>query len=296
MSNVEKWLKTYESTKVTSNNNENKISNEERLKKYFNTIIPKGKKNDTKRVRILPLQSGDLFEKVFFHEIQVDGQWRKLYDPAQEKKPSPLNEVYEGLRMTGSPADIELSKQYRSREFYIMRVIDRDNEEDGVKFWRFKKNIKNEGILDKIMPIIELMGDITDPTSGNDLILTLSLSKSNNGKEYTSIQTIIPDRPSPLSHNKEMADSWLNDTMVWSDVYSKPSEEYLRIVASGDVPKWDNNLNKFVSSSEYEESINSSFNKVNEELPDEQINTYNSSQTTNSSPLVDNNFDDDLPF
>ena len=63
---------------------------------------------------------------------------------------------------TGKESDKELAKQYKSRKFYIVKVIDRDNEGDGPKFWRFKHNYKNEGILDKIIPIWRNKGDITD--------------------------------------------------------------------------------------------------------------------------------------
>jgi lipopolysaccharide export LptBFGC system permease protein LptF len=100
---------------------------------------------------------------VFFHEIQVDGKWVKLYDPAQEGKRSPLNEVREGLMMQGDEQSKELAKQYRSRKFYIVKVIDRDNEQDGVKFWRFKHNAKQDGILDKVFPIFQKKGKYHGP-------------------------------------------------------------------------------------------------------------------------------------
>ena len=45
----------------------------------------------------------------------------------------------------------------------MVKLIDRDNEQDGVKFWRFKHNTKSEGVLDKIFPIFKNKGDITDP-------------------------------------------------------------------------------------------------------------------------------------
>ena len=67
-----------------------------------------------------------------------------------------INEVFEDLMSTGKEADKKLAGNYRSRMFYIVKVIDRDAEEDGVKFWRFKHNYKNEGVLDKIFPIWKL--------------------------------------------------------------------------------------------------------------------------------------------
>jgi len=250
MSVLDSVLAQYEKNKQSAIGNQNKVSQEDRMKKYFTTVLPKGQRTAEKRIRILPSKDGSTpFVEIKFHEIQVDGKWVKLYDPAQEGKRSPLNEVAEGLMMKGTDSDKELARNYRSRKFYIVKVIDRENEQDGVKFWRFKHNSKSEGILDKIVPIMRNKGDITDPQKGRDLILSLSLTKSGNGKEYTTINSIIPEDAGPLSTNQEQLDEWVNDDLIWSDVYSKKGEDYLEIVANGDTPKWNSELKKFVSDS-----------------------------------------------
>ena len=241
----------YEKNKNAASSNTNKVSNEDRLKKYFTTVLPKGVKSLDKRIRILPTKDGSSpFVEVYFHEMQVDGNWVKLYDPSQEGKRSPLNEVYESLRSTGQDEDKELAKNYRSRKFYVVKVIDRENEQDGVKFWRFKHNTKGEGILDKIFPIFKNKGDITDPENGRDLILTLSLNKSPNGKEYTIVNSIIPEDKEPLHTDSKIANEWINDSLIWSDVYSIKPEEYLELIAKGEVPKWDNENKCWKSDSE----------------------------------------------
>jgi hypothetical protein len=256
MSTLDSVLAQYEKNKQATSSNLNKVSQEDRMKKYFTTLLPKGVKTSEKRIRILPTKDGSSpFVEVKFHEIQVDGKWVKLYDPAQEGNRSPLNEVAEGLSMTGVASDKELARQYRSRKFYIVKVIDRENEQDGVKFWRFKHNAKGEGVLDKIIPIWRNKGDITDAEKGRDLILTLSLTKSGNGKEYTVISSVIPEDAGPLNENKTISEEWLNDELVWSDVYSKKSEDYLEMVAKGETPKWDSETKKWVSDSTGEVNI-----------------------------------------
>lgn len=223
------------------------------MKKYFTTVLPKGVTDQTRRIRILPTKDGSSpFVEVYFHEIQVDGKWMKLYDPKQEGKRSPLNEVYQSLLDTGIESDKELAKNYRARKYYIVKVIDREHEDDGPKFWRFKHNSKSDGVLDKIFPIFKSRGDITDIINGRDLTLSLSIIKSGSGKEYTTISSIIPEDPSPLSTNEERLKSWIDDSLVWSDVYSKKSDDYLDIVANGETPKWDQNTNKWISSSQIE--------------------------------------------
>ncbi len=167
-------LAQYEKNAQPSGSQRTNISQEDRLKKYFSAILMKNETSAQRRVRILPTKDGSSpFVEVWYHEIMVNGQWVKLYDPDKnDNERSPLTEVYNELIQTGKKEDKELASQYRSRLFYIVRVIDRDNEQDGVKFWRFKHNYKNEGILDKILPIWKAKGDITDAEKGRDLIMT----------------------------------------------------------------------------------------------------------------------------
>jgi len=225
-----------------------KMTEEERMKRYFAAILPKGENSGQRRIRILPTNDGSSpFKEVWFHEIQVNGQYQKFYDPDKnEGERSPLTEVYEELMKTGKESDKELAKQYKARKFYIVKVIDRDHEEDGVKFWRFKHNYKQDGILDKIIPIWRSKGNLTDVNQGRDLTIQLTKSKTPKGKEYTSIQTIMHEDPSPLSEDKELSEKWEKDTTVWSDVYSKKPIEYLEAIARGEVPRWDSETKKYV--------------------------------------------------
>ena len=256
MSTFDAVLAQYEKNKNATSGNNNKVSQEDRMKKYFTTVLPKGSKGEERRIRILPTKDGSSpFVEVKFHEVQVDGKWVKLYDPAQEGKRSPLNEVYEGLMMSGVDSDKELARNYRSRKFYIVKVIDRDHEADGVKFWRFKHNHKGDGVIDKIFPIFRNKGDVTNPENGRDLILSLTLTKAGTGKEYTVINSVLNDDPSALHSDANVAKTWLDDELTWSDVYSKKGDDYLEMVARGEVPRWDTASSKWVSNLTTEETI-----------------------------------------
>jgi len=281
MSTFDAVLAQYEKNKNATSGNANKMSSEDRLKRYFTTVLPKGSKGEERRIRILPTKDGGSpFVEGYFHEVQVGGKWVKLFDPAQENKRSPLNEVKDALMATGVEADRELARNYRSRKFYIVKVIDRDHESDGVKFWRFKHNAKGDGVIDKIFPIFRNKGDITDPEKGIDLILTLSLSKSGQGKEYTVINSVLNDDSSPLHTDADVAKTWLDDTLTWSDVYSKKGEDYLELVAKGEEPRWDTNLNRWVS--------NVTTNEETIAAP--------KSTTPVVDPQEDEDVDSDLPF
>jgi hypothetical protein len=159
-------------------------------------------------------------------------------------------------------------------------VIDRENEDDGVKFWRFKDNYKQEGILDKIIPIWRQKGDITDPEKGRDLIIELTKAKTPAGKEYTITQTIMYDDPTPLHVDSETAKSWLDDELTWSDVYSQKPVEYLEAVASGETPVWDSELKKYVYGNEQEINMGGS----------------KQSKSVQVDPQESMEVDEDLPF
>jgi hypothetical protein len=260
MSNVlQAALAQYEKN-TKSNTSQQKISSEERLKMYFAAILPKGQTSGMKRIRILPPAEGqELFwTEKYFHEIQVDKKWVKLYDPAQDGDRSPLNDVAEALKMTGSEENRKLAGQYRARKFYILRVIDRDNEQDGVKFWRIKHSLKNDGAYNKIMDIVKAKNeDISDPVNGRDLTITLSVLKNPMGGEYTAITSVIPDDKSPISANEEQKALWLSNPMTWREAYSIKPVEYLQGVSEGYTPRWNNDMKKWVYGEEAEMLLSS---------------------------------------
>ena len=225
-----------------------KMSQDERMKKYFAAILSDKEKQGQKRLRILPTKDGSSpFKEVWFHEIQVDGKWLKFYDPGKnDNERSPLSEVHEELMSTGKESDKKLAAQYKPRKFYIVKVVDRDAEQDGVKFWRFKHNYKNEGILDKIIPIFRAKGDVTDPEKGRDIILELTKAKTPTGSVYTVIQTVMYDDPATLHEDADTAKTWIEDELTWEDVYSKKPVEYLEAIARGETPKWDSEKGGYV--------------------------------------------------
>jgi hypothetical protein len=277
-------LAQYESSKSGGSSNTSKMSSDERMKKYFAAILKDSEKQGQKRVRILPTTDGSSpFKEVWFHEIFVDGKWQKFYDPLKnDNERSPLNEVYDELMSTGKDSDKEMAKQYKARKFYIVKVIDRDNEQDGVKFWRFKHNYKQEGILDKIIPIWKAKGDITDSDKGRDLILELTKAKTPKGAVYTVIQTVMYDDPTPTHEDAETMKEWINDELTWEDVYSKKPVEYLEAIARGETPRWDSEKGGYVYS--------------NDEVAETSIGGSKPKAEPKVDPQVNDEIDEELPF
>jgi hypothetical protein len=278
-------LSQYENSKTGDFSSTSKMSQEERMKKYFAAILKENEKQGQRRIRILPTPDGSSpFKEVWFHEVFVDGKWQKFYDPQKnDNERSPLSEVYDELMSTGKDSDKELAKQYKPRKFYIVKVIDRDNEQDGPKFWRFKHNYKQEGIFDKIIPIYKAKGDVADPDKGRDLILELTKAKTPKGAFYTVIQTVMYDDPTPVHEDEDVMADWVGNELTWEDVYSKKPTEYLEAIARGEVPKWDSDAGKYVYGDSSQEEMTIGGSK-----PSKKVETKD--------PQANDDVDDELPF
>ena len=294
MSAIDDLLSQYEKNKKPATA---QVSSEDRLKKFFTPILENGENSKQLKIRILPAKPGErLAPEIYFHEVKMEGKKIKLFDPKQDGQPSPLNEVYDALMATGDEADKKLANEYKARKFYILKVIDRDKPEDGVKFWRFKHTYKGNGIMDKIIPIISNKGDITDIEKGRDLILTLVLEKLPTGGFYTTISSIIPEDKEPLTDNEEWLKEWSEDTTTWDKVYGKKSYEYLELVAQGEVPMWDRDTSKWVpKSSKTEETVYKQPDKLDESAKPT-TTKKKIAEPVVVDPQSDTDEDDNLPF
>ena len=136
-----------------------------------------------------------------------------------------------------------------SKKFYIIRGIDKGKEKDGVKFWRFKHNFKNQGTLDKLLPILQEYTDMNqvdfaDPKSGTDLSITMADSEFN-GRVYKQISAISARGKSPLSGDALVMQSWLEDNITWREVFLPKKApnitpyEFLEMCVAGTNPYWD---------------------------------------------------------
>lgn len=160
-----------------------------------------------------------------------------------------------------------------NKSTYIVRVIDRNKEEQGVKFWRFNKNSKGEGIFDKLITLYQNRRDsyrengrgdynIFDLNNGRDIILTVTRQFDKNGKEIApSYQIDAEDFEKPLSQDVEQMNKWIQDTKQWYDAYTARTAEYLKIIAEDEVPvknsegKWVAKVQQIENANKEEEAV-----------------------------------------
>jgi hypothetical protein len=197
----------------------------------------------------------------------------------------------------------------RVKEMWIVRCIERDHEEDGVKFWLFNSSKKKDGVYDKIYNLAKIRSEaaakkgntyrIFDLNNGLDLIITLTRTSDNK----TAIQIIDAGVPSPLSDDFELGEKWIHDNKQWDEVYTVKPYEYMEIIAMGGVPMFDKNQNKYVDKEELD--------KLKEEAEQQRIEENLTTPTKDFSDIaessgvniIDGNDvkdeeenDDDLPF
>lgn len=286
---VDAILAQYESSKPKERVYEDKkFGRDELMKKFFNPYLRQGQKTGEFTFRILPTEDGSPFVEAHFHVIKVNGKWEKLYCPKHnDDEHCPICEAEEALRATGTKEDKELSKTYRASKFYIVKGIDRDNEADGVKYYRFKHNYKQQGAFDKIIPIFAKKGDITDPNVGYDLIISCGRDDKNN----SVVTSIMPDEKTKLSEDQATSDAWVSEDSTWRDVFRNKGEDFLQAVVEGRAPYWDDSTKKYVTPGKETNSNNTTASSL--------VKPSGSTKapvTKNSSDLDEMNVTDDLPF
>ena len=250
------------------------------VKNYLQARLGPEESSKTLTIRLLPFspEGGTPFHKVFVHTVRVDkevspGGWRMFVCPAhndiegRQKEHCPFCETSAKAREMKFSATTELEKKKygdvefmnRAKEAWVVRVIERGHEEDGVKFWLFNNSRKKDGPYDKIMNLYKQRweagqakgkeNNIFDVNNGKDLILTLS--KDSNGK--TVIQVADDDERTPLSENYEEAKAWIEDKRTWSDVFTTKPYEYTSIIVCGGIPVWSKEKQGWVEKTQMEE-------------------------------------------
>ena len=299
-------------------------------KNYLQARLSDKETTKTLVIRLLPFspQEKTPFKKVFMHTVKVNKEvapngWKTFVCPTHNKKDGevmgdscPFCETSAKAReLKSNSLDESTKKRYgdieflnRVKEMWIVRCIERGHEEDGVKFWLFNSSKKKDGVYDKIMNLAKIRSEaaarkgnkysIFDVNNGLDLIVTLT--KTADGK--TSVQIVDDGTPSPLTEDFDLGMSWIEDEKKWYDVYTVKSYDYMAIIASGGVPIYDKELNKYVDKEE--------MNKIKEEAEKQRIEeqlaeeAVDYSKIANSSDIIidgkkaeDNNSEEeDLPF
>ena len=286
---------------------------------------------DTKTltIRLLPFspEGGSPFKKVFMHTVKVNKEvspsgWKTFVCPTHNKKDGsvmgdkcPFCETSAKARELKSKSlDEPTKKKYgdveflnRVKEMWIVRCIERDHEEDGVKFWLFNSSKKKDGVYDKIMNLAKIRSEaaakkgntysIFDLNNGLDLVVTLSRTSDNK----TAVQIIDAGLPSPLSEDFDLGEKWIHDSKKWDEVYTVKPYEYMAIIAMGGVPVFSKEENKYVDKEELDKLKEEAEKQRIDEALTEPTKDFSDIAESSGVNIIDGNDvkdddDEDLPF
>jgi len=307
-------------------------------KNYLQARLNPGENQKSLTIRLLPFSTngGDVFQKVYAHTYKVNKEvapsgWKTFICPNHNTKDGESFNV-EGCpfcetaakakELKNAALDEATKKKYGEVEFmsrvktmWIVRCIDRDHEEDGVKFWLFNSSKKKDGVWDQINNLAKIRSaaaerkgnkyNIFDVNNGLDLIVTLTRDENNK----TRIQVVDDGTPSPLSDDVDLGNSWLMDEKKWYEVYTVKPYNYMSIIVSNGVPVYNKELGKYVDKYANNEARPQSEDLTSAEDGDEPIDfskivssgdiitdTTESATVQSEAPVSGNNDDEDLPF
>lgn len=296
---------------------------------YLNVKLAEEEKTREVTIRILPAapNSKKISTDIHIHSMKVPEEVAKsgfkaftcLNDSHVEEHDSrgcPFCNMFEQYKAEamklkdkdGNISNIPLWKslwkeayKYQPKIAHIVRVIDREHEDEGVKFWRFNEWDNGKGCYDYLKEIYktynesaakreykkefgklpskkeeldEFMKDengkvkefynVFNLEDGHDIKLTLT--KGENTKDRTEIKIMAEVDETPLTEDETLRTQWINDTKTWNDAYVVKNYDYLEVVMNGGIPVFDKTVGKFVSKETKEENADKAEQEAVQEI------------------------------
>lgn len=198
----------------------------------------------------------------------------------------------------------------KSKTTYIVRVIERGKENEGVKFWRFNENTQGKGIYDSLIALYKQRKNdmaeegienynIFDLDEGRDIVLNLKRTVRSDGQEGVAIQITDKSINKPLTNDIEQGNAWINDVKRWYNAYTVKSHDYLAIIAEDKIPYVDKTTGIMTAKTEQDFRDFEEAKKARETIAEAATEVLKEQPTQPQMPninAVEDNDEDDLPF
>lgn len=152
-------------------------------------------------------------------------------------------------------ATLKSANYYGARKFYVVRGVNRANQNLGIRYWFIKESYTNKGIWDNLGPMIDAMVnagiDISDPYQGRDINLTISdLPKFDGSGTYKGVTSMMFDPvPTPLALSEEEVNRLIHDPLEWKQLRQPlavrgwlNASQFIEEAVNGRMPYWDKNV------------------------------------------------------
>jgi len=175
-------------------------------------------------VRIVPYKfnKDNPFIELFFHYSL--GNNKTYMSPASFGRPDPVAEFADKLKSTGNKDEWIQGKRLEPKMRTFAPVVVRGKESEGVKFWGFGKTVYQELLSVIADPDY---GDITDPVNGRDIGIERQ-TPAEAGNQYGKTTVRVKPNQTPITDNKEMLETLLNEQPNLTELYTEPSYDDLK--------------------------------------------------------------------
>lgn len=172
-------------------------------------------------IRIVPWKEDKSwpFIEAWFHYLGG----RTHLSPITHGNPDPIQELADDLRSDGSKESWLKAKPFMAKARTYVPMIDREDEESGVRFYSFGKTV-----LTKLLNFMDDpdIGDIVDIENGFDLVVNYT-PRDKSDTNFPKTDVHIRPKNVPLHDDPEKVQDWLtNQPDIW-DILEEPSYEEL---------------------------------------------------------------------
>lgn len=174
------------------------------------------------QVRIVPyaFNKENPFIELFFHyEIGK----RTMISPSSFGRPDPILEFANKLKKTGDKDDWKLGKKIEPKFRVFVPVLVRGQENEGVKFWSFGKQIYTE-LLNVIAD--PDYGDISDLMNGRDL--TIEHTAPEKEGAYPTFMVRVKPNTSPATTDQEVSKAILEGQREISTLFTENTYDEMK--------------------------------------------------------------------
>ena len=171
------------------------------------------------QIRFIPLKENkeNPFSELYFHYGIGN---RTMISPINYGEKDPIVEFSKELRKTSEPENWRLAKKLEPKMRVFAPVIVRGEENKGVRFWEFGKQVYQE-LLSYASD--EDYGDFTDVAQGFDMTVDVV-----QGNPYPTTSIRVKPRQTPLSDSNDQIEKWLDDQPELLKYYKKWSYDEMK--------------------------------------------------------------------
>tara|TARA_R110000744_G_scaffold206476_1_gene325086 strand:- start:744 stop:1478 length:735 start_codon:yes stop_codon:yes gene_type:complete len=164
-------------------------------------------------IRIITPSDGDPFRDYWFH-YEVGNEKGFLSPKRNFGEDCPLDNYVRALWKEGSEESKRMARKLGARQRFFTAVVVRGEEDQGVKVWGFGKRAY-ETLLGLVLN--PEYGDVTDPETGTDLVVTYTKPV---GASFPETKITARRKSSPLHKDSAKAAELMSNVPDFDEVFS----------------------------------------------------------------------------